>query len=510
MPGKAGSVQESDPLEDILGAGYGQEEHFKHFGTEDLDDLDDEDLLSFDNKEEEQQPIARRPAQSGRRFKPDQKRPVAPIQEDQADCCPQSQQDTFSDLANFKQQQRRIRQTPSPKQREAMKPPTRISRTTIHTKGKGQNNKQTMMEKDQAQQPEESAQITQDPTSEESSAGSPATLANKPSSDDETVTEEETEKDTSAKTSDAIAQNKAVQPPNEAAQPPTTPAAVDPKNATVDKTNDNADNNDAQDNAKDKPKQFAIFVNAKFAEAGAGEKAKPLYALKKNEELPEEVVEFRDEIVKLFPKLDKKIQTGQLKQVRSYAMQAVKEMNCWRIESFALAHAQNTTKPTDTAQSDKMLKAALNQNAKKDKKIADLEEKIKDLEAIARATKGNVNKELAQETENYVKEMGWRTTKFLLRDGDTLRLARLVTKNLPSAQEFHGDKVQEATFMVTYKKALMKGISGKRNYLVQELKKIAFQRMDDGKKLYTYDELLKCATRNIDPEASDHLFCASA
>ena len=133
----------------------------------DLDDLDDEELLSFDNKEEEQQ---RRPAQSGRRFKPGQRRPVEPIQEDEADCRPPSQQDAFSNLANFKQQQRRIRQTPSPKQRGAMKPPTRQSRTTYN--GKGQNNEQTM-EKDQTQQPEESAQITEDPTSEESSAGSP-------------------------------------------------------------------------------------------------------------------------------------------------------------------------------------------------------------------------------------------------------------------------------------------------------------------------------------------------
>ena len=223
---------------------------------------------------------------------------------------------------------------------------------------------------------------------------------------------------------------------------------------------------------------------------------------------PPEVAKMRKRHVSELKQAENKLKKSNTQSRYNTAMNALKKLQSLEIEVARLKHQYEGQHDVGQLRIQVDIGKAL--VAQKDKLIRQQEDRIADLEALSRATKGRLNKELGEEVTNYVKEEVWRVVKFVSDDDEARKVAKIVTKNLKSAKAFHGDMDKEATFYLTYKPCILKGINGRRNYLTQELKKIAWVILDEGKDLYDYPILLKCARRDIDPNVSTHLFCRHA
>ena len=111
-----------------------------------------------------------------------------------------------------------------------------------------------------------------------------------------------------------------------------------------------------------------------------------------------------------------------------------------------------------------------------------------------KAMKLKISEEHCIEITNYCKDHLWRGTKFITSDSDYDKAANKVLLGLGLKY----DEEKAASWKLTYAKTIKKGIAAARNYLTQELKKVAWALMEKGIPLPTAKDLLKCTLRQID------------
>ena len=133
-------------------------------------------------------------------------------------------------------------------------------------------------------------------------------------------------------------------------------------------------------------------------------------------------------------------------------------------------------------------------NAQLVKKVATLEKDLETARKSKKAMKLKISEEHCAEITNYCKDHLWRGTKFITSDSDYEKAASRVLKGLG----LNYDEEMAASWKITYNKIIKKAIASARNYLTQELKKVAWALMEKGIPLPTAKDLLKCALRQID------------
>ena len=463
------SLLQNAPLPALTGTvdqdigGFGQGEFFNQAsgGAIQEEDLEDFGQGLFDlgggqgaNKENQPPPSADpRP----RRREPSRN----PRDEDDADCRPPSQKDTFSRARHLKIAQRRERQTPSPKQQGLHEPaPAFVS-------------------------PSESVMPTT--TRRKAQVGN--------TNDENTTTP-------------TVGNEESSQPSPEFSPPGLEKASSEETDVTTPSEDTNTSPMNDDDD-KEPQAQGASDSSKGSSGPSKGASAQTFYVGTKRhalpEKLPEALVAYTSTMNEERDSIIKRMKKCNAQERMRYITLLTEEAIGMRVEVAFLNLELN--KVSDGQDKDEIMHLT-EANAKKDKKIAALEKQVLELEALARATKGIINKELAEEVTNWAKEDGWRSQKFLTSSAEVRKFAKECTKKLPVVKDFHGDEDQEAVFFLTYGKALSKGISGRRTYLTQELKKLFFELKKSGIKPYTHEELLRCAKRNISFDVSPHMFCA--
>lgn len=142
-----------------------------------------------------------------------------------------------------------------------------------------------------------------------------------------------------------------------------------------------------------------------------------------------------------------------------------------------------------------------------DKKIAELEAKIEELQKSnakgATAKKQHQKAMVLKICEDHKKKAQaiaksalWRNTKFAMADDEVYKCCRLVYDYM--GLDWDEDKVE--SFCVTYEKHIMKALAYMRNYLTQELKKVAEKMYKEKIPLPNEAEILSCATRTCTNE----------
>ena len=460
--------------------------------------------------------------------------------EDEADARPSSQQHLFQNINKFKEQQRRDRQSRSPthqlsrahppKQHPSPSPEdmrTRAERALQREKIMEQQQKQQQLEREaklQAQKQQGDSDDDDDSTVvDETLLGQDATAstASKPSAHADTTSESAfTEEEASTHTSRPSGQNEDETPPKEVLvgrkSDEGTPNSTSNAASTATHSTSNAASTATQvpkiprKDSTGQPKDAPAPSNA--AKTAAKATNKPSKAPTAKKTFPQEIVDYKKSLIQDNQRLLDQVKRGNAASRLTAATKFLEEGTKYKVEC-AYLHLQLKQIKADPASVEKVNKACVTlakANKEKDKTIAQLEAHIKDLEARSKATAGKVNNSIAEKVTCWAKEEGWRTTKFLPTDDDTRILARKCIKKLDCCAAFRGGKEQEESFFLTYKKALQRGINARRNYLVQELKKVAWKILENGKPLPTADELVKCAMRDIDVQVCASFFCPHA
>jgi hypothetical protein len=144
-------------------------------------------------------------------------------------------------------------------------------------------------------------------------------------------------------------------------------------------------------------------------------------------------------------------------------------------------------------------------------KMLKMQERIKELElektkrmSRSQAQKMRVCAEIQTKVEQVTKSILWRTTKFMTCPED---LANAVDKVIVAGGFCDGmSATMRDSFAVTYAQIVKKALNSQRNYLTQELKKIAFKVfLDKGLELPKPDVILSCAIRQV-PDANKPKF----
>jgi hypothetical protein len=140
-----------------------------------------------------------------------------------------------------------------------------------------------------------------------------------------------------------------------------------------------------------------------------------------------------------------------------------------------------------------------------------MKERIKELElekakrmSRSQAQKMRVCAEIQTKVEQVTKSILWRTTKFMTCPED---LANAVDKVIVAGGFCDGmSATLRDSFAVTYAQIVKKALNSQRNYLTQELKKIAFKVfLDKGMELPMPNVFLSCAMRQV-PEVNKPKF----
>lgn len=135
--------------------------------------------------------------------------------------------------------------------------------------------------------------------------------------------------------------------------------------------------------------------------------------------------------------------------------------------------------------------------------IASQEATVKELEldktrriSKSKAQQLKICAEIQAKVEEVTKTILWRTTKFMTCQED---LDTGVEKVIVAGKFCDGMSVQmKDSFGITYAPVIKKATNNARNYLTQELKKIAFRDfLEKGLELPTVDVLLACAMRQV-------------
>lgn len=92
------------------------------------------------------------------------------------------------------------------------------------------------------------------------------------------------------------------------------------------------------------------------------------------------------------------------------------------------------------------------------------------------------------------REVVWRMTKFVLGDNEVEDATSKVFDHMKLDPQIW-DTDKKDSWVATYSKTVATALQERRNYLTQELKKLAEDLHKDGKKLPTSEELLACACR---------------
>ena len=423
--------------------GFGQQDIFRPINQAEILDFGGGFFENWDNQDshKENRP-PRPPHQRGNRGGPSRK----PRDEDEAECRPPSQSRTFDRLAGFKQQQRRERQIASPRlqgfQGTVQDSPADTTNMTTTTRRSKTKKKTSTVDNPDAQVPDSNDE-GQDPNAQVENTNDPGD--------------------------------------NSSAGTPTSnaPGASDSESggSTLDEDSGEVDKATDASGKKSAAKSTA-----------AGGSGKKTFA-----NLKEYMAELKQCGEETLEKMKKANSTVRLQYIKSSITDNIKA-------NIAIYKKNVEIEQLSSQGGDETYQKLKVDNEKKDKKIATLEQQVAELEALARATKGQVNQAIQEEVINWAKEEGWRTVKFLISDKDTREFAKYCTNSLANVKEFHGDPDKEAVFFLTYDKALKKGIASRRNYLTQELKKVFFDLKKDGKKPYAKSDLMKCAKRVIDFE----------
>ena len=432
--------------------GFGQGEYFQQTSGSAIQEQDLEDFGQglFDlgsgqgtNKENQPPPSA---APGPRRRDP--------RDEDEADCRPLSQKDTFLRVQRLKILQRRERQTPSPKQQGFHQPaPAFVSPF--------ESNMPVTRKK--ALEGNENDNESTNPTSEDDDTSQPSL------------------QDTSSEE---------------------TPSETTLQEST---NNDEEPSSERPNGPSERPSGQSERPSGQLQRTSGPSQLPQAKRLKLPDELPDSLRAYETKMAEGRADMLKKMKKCNAQERLKYIGTLSKENVVMRVEVAFLN--LEIEKVSNDGDKDRIM-ALTEENGKKDKKIGALEKQVRELEALQRATKGVINKEVSEEVTNWAKEDGWRSQKFLTSDAEVRKFAKECTKKLTAVNEYHGDEDKEAVFYLTYGKALSKGISSKRNYLTQELKKLFFDLMKAGKTPYTHEDLLRCAKRNIDFEVRLHMFCA--
>ena len=144
-------------------------------------------------------------------------------------------------------------------------------------------------------------------------------------------------------------------------------------------------------------------------------------------------------------------------------------------------------------------------------RMAKMQVKIEELEldktkrmSRSQAQKMRVCAEIQSKVEQVTKTLLWRTVKFMTCPED---LGNAVDKVIDFGKFCEGmSTTLKDSFAVTYSQIIKKALNSQRNYLTQELKKIAFKVfLEKNLELPKTDVWLACAMRNV-PEVNDPKF----
>lgn len=115
-------------------------------------------------------------------------------------------------------------------------------------------------------------------------------------------------------------------------------------------------------------------------------------------------------------------------------------------------------------------------------------------------------KEHKEKAESIAKEALWRCTKFISCPDEEDQAAYFVLKRMGLGQVLK-DETQTASWIETYKTPIKKAVFSRRNYVTSELKnKVAFKHfLNKGRPLLSLANIIKCATRKIDPNDDDEM-----
>jgi hypothetical protein len=205
--------------------------------------------------------------------------------------------------------------------------------------------------------------------------------------------------------------------------------------------------------------------------------------------LPPEIAKFRDSLVgKLARSVESDKKLGQKPRLTELTKQR-KALARAKVELAILGGVQ-----------DQLVKVS-EINAQLVKQNATLEKDLETARKSKKAMKLKISQEHCVEITNYCKDHLWRGTKFITSDTDYDKAADKVLLGLG----LNYDEEKIASWKLTYAKTIKKGIAGARNYLTQELKKVAWAIMEKGDKLPTAKDLLKCALRQIDLNNPDEV-----
>lgn len=141
--------------------------------------------------------------------------------------------------------------------------------------------------------------------------------------------------------------------------------------------------------------------------------------------------------------------------------------------------------------------------AKDNCKILNMQERIKELElektkrmSRSQAQKMRVCAEIQSRVEQVTKSILWRATKFMTCPDD---LNNAVEKVIEAGNFCEGmSATMRDSFAVTHSQIIKKALNSQRNYLTQELKKVAFKVfLEKGLELPKADVFLACAMRQV-------------
>ena len=109
-----------------------------------------------------------------------------------------------------------------------------------------------------------------------------------------------------------------------------------------------------------------------------------------------------------------------------------------------------------------------------------------------------------KKARSIAKEELWRLRKFISCDKELDWCADYVLKRM-GLEGYEKDSEAYWSWIETYKKTIKKGLFERRNYVTSELKKVVFEVLKLGKTPPTLATIVKCATRNIDPENKEDM-----
>ena len=127
-------------------------------------------------------------------------------------------------------------------------------------------------------------------------------------------------------------------------------------------------------------------------------------------------------------------------------------------------------------------------------RVEKLKERVKKLKNTKLSVAHTICSGEQEKIKTWFQEVEWHETKFISSEIELV----YVTKKVFVGRGHDKQVICRDSWVKTYCKYILQVLGGCRNYLTQELKKVALRRMKAKQNCPTHVELLKCAKRDID------------